>query len=137
RGEVGWDGPLADIQAAIDAAKSAGKVGTVGYCWGGSLAFLTATRLKGLSAAVGYYGGQIAAPADEKPRGPTLLPFREKDTGIPMSDVEKVKKAQPGLPVYVYPAGHGFNCDERHDYDPASAKLALERTLKFFAEHVG
>jgi len=135
--KVPLEGALADVQAAIDYAKSVGKVGVVGYCWGGSLSFLAATRLQGLSAAVGYYGSLVARNAEERPTVPTILHFGEKDQGIPMTDVEKVKQARPDVPVYVYPAGHGFSCDERGSYDAPSAKLALERTLEFFAKNVG
>ena len=135
--KVPLEGTLADLQATIDAAKSAGKVGVVGYCWGGSLSFLAATRLQGISAASGYYGSMVARNAEERPMVPTILHFGEKDQGIPMTDVEKVKQTRPEVPVYVYPAGHGFNCDERGSYDAASAKLALDRTLEFFAKNIG
>ena len=137
RGKVGDEGPLKDIQAAIDAVKVAGKIATVGYCWGGTLAFFSATRLHGIAAAVGYYGGGIAAAADEKPKVPTMLHFGDKDASIPMTDVEKVKAARTDTTIYVYPAGHGFNCDERGSYDAASAKQALDRTMTFIAQHVG
>jgi carboxymethylenebutenolidase len=137
RGKVPFDGSLADVQAAIDYAKQFGKVGVVGYCWGGSLAFLSATRLDGVAAAVGYYGGFVAAHAEEKPRVPAMLHFGNQDKSIPMSDVEKVQKARTDIPIYVYDAGHGFSCDERADYNPEASKVALERTQKFFAEHVG
>jgi carboxymethylenebutenolidase len=137
RGKVPFDGTLADLQAAINYAKPFGKVGVVGYCWGGGLAFLSATRLDGVAAAVGYYGGMVAAHAQEKPRVPVILHFGDHDQSIPMSDVEKVKQARPDVPVYVYNAGHGFSCDERGSYDAEAAKLARERTLKFFAEKIG
>lgn len=137
RPKVPLEGTLADLQAAIDHAAPFGKVGVVGYCWGGSLAFLAATRLQGVAAAVGYYGGMIAAHAQERPKVPTLLHFGDHDQSIPMSDVEKVKAARPDVSIYVYNAGHGFNCDERASYSPEAAKTALERTLKFFAEHIG
>ncbi len=134
RGKVALDGALADIAAAIDYAKPFGKVGVVGYCWGGGLAFIAAARLPGIAAAVGYYGGLVAAHAQEKPKVPVMLHFGDRDQSIPMSDVEKVKAARPEVTIHVYPAGHGFNCDERGSYDAASAKLALDRTLKFFGE---
>jgi carboxymethylenebutenolidase len=137
RAEVGWDGPLADVQAAIDAAAAYGRVGVVGYCWGGSLAFLAATRLKGLACAVGYYGGQIAQYADEQTHVPVILHFGEKDHAIPMSDVDRIRKAHPDMSIFTYPADHGFNCDERGSYDAASAALALERTLLFFDAKLG
>jgi carboxymethylenebutenolidase len=137
RAKVPLDGTLADLQAAIDAVKSAGKVGIVGYCWGGGLAFLAATRLNGVAAAVGYYGGLVAAHAQEKPRVPVMLHFGDSDQSIPMSDVEKVKQARPDVTTYVYKAGHGFSCDERGSYNAEASKLALERTLKFFAQNIG
>jgi carboxymethylenebutenolidase len=128
---------LADIAAAVATAHAAGKVGLVGYCWGGALAYVSAARLDGVDAAVGYYGGGIAANIADSFKAPVLLHFGDKDQSIPMSDVEKVRAANPDIPIYIYPAGHGFNCDERASYDADSAKLARERTLAFFAEHVG
>ncbi len=137
RAKVGWDDPMKDIRAAMKAMAGAGKIGTVGYCWGGSVAWLTATRLTGIAAAACYYGGQIAAFKDETPRVPVMFHFGERDKGIPMADVEAVRAAQPKQTLHVYPAGHGFNCEERADHDAACKKLALERTLAFFAKHVG
>ncbi len=137
RAKVPLDGTLADLQAAIDYARQFGKVGVVGYCWGGGLAFLAATRLPGTAAAVGYYGGMVAAHAQEKPKAPAMLHFGEQDQSIPMSDVETVKAARPDVPVFVYHAGHGFACDERGSYNEEASKAALERTLRFFAEKIG
>lgn len=137
RAAVGWDNPIKDVRAAMKHVKGAGKVGTVGYCWGGSVTWLTATRLDGIAAAVCYYGGQIAAFKDEKPKVPVMFHFGEHDKGIPMSDVDAVKKAQPNQILHVYPSGHGFNCEQRADYDAASKKLALDRTLAFFAKNLG
>ena len=128
---------LADTQAAIDSLKSVGKVGIVGYCLGGSIAFLAATRLTGISAAVGYYGGMIAKNAEEKPKVPVMLHFGETDASIPMSDVKIVQEKRKDIEVFVYPAGHGFNCDERGSFDATCAKEALDRTLAFFKKHVG
>lgn len=128
---------LADTQAAIDSVKSAGKVGIVGYCLGGSIAFLSSCRLNGLSCAIGYYGGMIAKNADEKPKVPTMLHFGETDQSIPMTDVEVVKKKRPDIETFVYPAGHGFSCDERASYHEASHKQALERTLGLLKKCVG
>jgi len=128
---------LVDTQAAIDLLQPLGKVGIVGYCLGGSIAFLAATRLHGITCAVGYYGGLIAKAADEKPKVPTMLHFGDKDHSIPMSDVEIVKQKRPDVEVYVYSAGHGFSCDERGSYDETAHKLALERTLAHFKKYIG
>jgi carboxymethylenebutenolidase len=130
------DAALRDISAARDAA-AAGKVGVVGYCWGGYLSWLSATRLDGFAAAVSYYGGGIGSVAEEMPRCPVLLHFGEKDHAIPLSEVETVRKAHPDLEIHVYPAGHGFNCDERGSYDADSARLARERSLAFLQRHIG
>lgn len=137
RAKIELDKTLLDVQAAIDEARRYGKVAVVGYCWGGSLAYLAATRLEGLACAVGYYGGMIAEHRNEKVRVPTILHFGDSDASIPMSDVEKIREAHPDIPIYVYSAGHGFSCDERASFEPKSHQLALERTLKFIAEKVG
>jgi len=135
RGKVSWDDALKDIAAAARHAGGAGKIGCVGYCWGGSLAWLAATRLD-FAAAVGYYGGQIFDFRNEAPRCPVLLHFGERDHGIPMEKVEALRQAHPDLPVHLYPAGHGFNCDQRADFDAASAERARMRTLEFFAANL-
>jgi carboxymethylenebutenolidase len=137
RAAIKLEDTLKDVQAAIDALQSVGKVGIIGYCWGGSLAFIGAARLSGLACAVGYYGGMIAAHADEKPKVPTILIFGEQDHGIPMTDVDKIKAARPEVKVHVYPAGHGFACDERGSYDKASTDKALEVSLAFLKRHLG
>ena len=105
---------------------------------GGTIAFLAATRLSGLSAAVGYYGGRIVAFADEKPKCPVQLHFGEKDASIPMTDVETIKQKRGGdCEIYVYPdGGHGFHCDERGSFDKGSRDLAWQRTTDFFAKHM-
>lgn len=129
---------MVDIQAAIDAAASAGKVAALGYCWGGSLAYIASARLTGLAGAIGYYGAQIAAHASETPRVPVMLHYAEKDEYLPQSDVEKVRTAQPSVVIYQYPGTeHGFNCDDRRFYEPKSAAIARERTLSFLGKHVG
>ena len=128
---------LQDVQAAIEEAAKAGPVGVVGYCWGGTLAFESASQLTGVAAAVGYYGGGIANALDKQPKVPLMLHFGEHDTHIPIADIETIKATLPDTPVYTYPAGHGFNCDQRGSYDKASADLALSRTLPFLKENVG
>ena len=136
RGALGWDDPLRDVAAAVAAVRGAGAVGVVGYCWGGSVAWLSATRLD-VNCAVGYYGGQIIQFKDEVPRCPVMLHFGDRDKSISLDDVAAIRAAQPELPIHVYPGGHGFNCDLRDDYNAESAKLARERTLAYFAEHLG
>ena len=128
---------MLDVKAAIAEAAKAGKVGIVGYCWGGTLAYAAAVEFPGVAAASGYYGAGVAAMADKKPLAPTILHFGETDHSIPLSDVEKVKAARPEVPVYVYAAGHGFNCDERGAFNQAASDLARQRTYEFFAKHVG
>jgi carboxymethylenebutenolidase len=132
-------GVMADIQAAIDHAAQAGKVGIVGYCWGGLLTWRAACALKGLSAAVPYYGGGMTAAADaaRTPTVPVMAHFGDQDHWIPLDTVEVFKKVQPDVAVHVYAANHGFNCDQRGSYNEAAAKLARERTLAFFAQHIG
>ena len=137
-GEVDWDAMLRDVEAAADSVRSAGPVGVVGFCMGGSLAFLAAARLDGIDAAVGYYGGKIAAFADEVPRCPTQLHFGAEDQGIPLSDVEVVKAKRPDCEIHVYEgAGHGFHCDERGSYHPEAAAKAWPRTMTWFERHLG
>jgi carboxymethylenebutenolidase len=135
-GKVDPEKALADVQAAITAAAAGGKVGVVGYCWGGTLSFLAAARLQGLSAAVGYYGGGIARSIDQVPKVPIILHFGERDNHIPMSDVATIRARYPGMRVYTYAADHGFNCDERESFDRASADLAHTRTQTFIAEYL-
>ena len=134
-------GVMQDIQAAIAhaAQASGGKVGIVGYCWGGLLTWRSACLLSGLSAAVPYYGGGVTTPEEtaRQTSVPVLAHFAEEDKWIPLDTVEAFKAAQPGVTVHVYQANHGFNCDQRGSYNEAAAKLARERTLAFFAQHVG
>ena len=129
---------MLDTAAAIDNVKGAGKVGIVGYCMGGSVAFLAACKLDGLACAIGYYGGAIAKNADQKPKVPTLLQFGELDQSIPMSDVEIIRQKRPDVEIHVYPgAAHGFSCDERGSYNEAATQEALQRTLAWLARYVG
>jgi carboxymethylenebutenolidase len=128
---------LQDIQAAIEAASVHGKVGVVGYCFGGLLTWLSACDLSGVSAASSYYGGGIAGEVNRSARCPVIMHFGELDAHIPLSDVEKVQAAQPDVDVFIYQADHGFNCDHRASYDAESAELARSRTLEFFNQHLG
>jgi carboxymethylenebutenolidase len=138
RQKLGWDVMMTDVRAAVEELTKTGlKIGVVGYCMGGSIAWLAATRVPGVAAAVGYYGGAVAEFATEQPRCPVLLHFGETDASIPRDHWDTIRAAQPAVPVHIYPAGHGFNCDERGSYHEPSARLARERTLDFLKHHVG
>ncbi|MBV8107663.1 MAG: dienelactone hydrolase family protein [Hyphomicrobiales bacterium] len=136
-GKLDFEQTLRDAAAATEVAREGGKVGIVGYCFGGSIAWAAAARLKGLSVAVGYYGGRIIAMKDLKPGVPTLLHFGEKDQHIPVAGVRELAAAHPEVEVHIYPAEHGFNCDHRESYDAPSAARAWTRTLEFFRKHLG
>jgi carboxymethylenebutenolidase len=134
-------GVLQDIQAAIDYAgqTSGGKVGIIGFCWGGLLTWRAACSLKGLSAAVPYYGGGVTAEEEiaRTPQCPVMAHFGDQDHWIPIEGIEAFKKAQPEVEVHVYAANHGFNCDQRGSYNEAAAQLARQRTLDFLAGQLG
>ncbi len=130
------DQVMLDVQAGIARVRAAGKVGVVGYCWGGTVAYLAAARLN-IDAAVAYYGGGINRYTAEKPRVPVMFHFGEKDTHIPQSAVAEIKAAYPQGIYHLYPADHGFNCTDRASFEPASAKLALERSLEFLHRYIG
>ena len=126
-----------DIAAAIAVVKHGGRVGVVGYCWGGKMAYVSASEQQGLGCAVAYYGGSIAQSLDMKPKCPMMFHFGEQDSHIPLTDVEKIKAANPQGIFHIYAgAGHGFNCDQRASYQPQAAALARERSLAFFAQHL-
>jgi len=130
--KLNLEAAIKDVAAAMEYAgrQTGKKVGVIGYCWGGTLAWLAATRLHA-AVAVGYYGGQIAKFASETPAAPVMLHFGKQDAHIPPQDVEKVHSAHPEVEIDWYDAGHGFNCDARASYSPESAKLARERSLAF------
>jgi carboxymethylenebutenolidase len=136
-GKLDWGNVVKDTQAAINELKSAGKCAVIGYCWGGTVAWLAAVKNDGLACTVAFYGGGVAGMVNEKPKVPVMFHWGEKDHAIPMDAVRKVEAAHPTAISHVYPAGHGFNCDERQSYDAGSAKLARERTVEFLRKHVG
>jgi len=133
---VQMDQVILDVQAAVAALAKTGKVGVVGYCWGGTIAYVAAARLP-IAAAVSYYGGGTAHFLAEAPKAPVMYHYGERDAHIPLAAVEQVKAADPGGVFYLYPAEHGFNCTDRASYEPASAQLAFERSLEFFRKNLG
>jgi carboxymethylenebutenolidase len=132
------DKAVQDVDAAITELKTRGakKVGVTGYCWGGTISWLAATRLKP-DAVSGYYGGGIHGARNEKPKVPTQLHFGDKDMHIPMTHVNELRQLHPDVQIFDYPADHGFHCDERGSWDAPASKQAMARTLEFFAKHVG
>jgi len=135
RAKIALEDTLKDITAAAKALNTA-KTGIVGYCWGGSLAWIGATQTSLFDAASGWYGAMIVKTKNARPRCPVQLHFGENDQSIPLTDVAAIREAQPEVAVYTYPAGHGFGCEERASYNAAATTLAEERTLRFFAEHL-
>lgn len=134
---LSWDLAMLDSAAAVEAAKAAGKVAIVGFCWGGTVAWVAAARVPGLACSVAYYGGGIPNFIGEKPKCPVMFHFGEQDQSPTLEQAHKVAAANPGATAHYYPAGHGFNCDQRPSYHAESAMRASERTLGFLREHVG
>lgn len=134
--QLDLDNAVADIAAGADQARHAGKVAVIGYCWGGAMADLAACRAD-IDAAVAYYGRMIVDWLESKPACPVMYHFGETDPLIPAEMVAKIEAARPDGEFHTYPgAGHGFNCTERADFHPASATLALQRTLQFLDENL-
>ena len=125
-----------DIDASISVASSAGKVGVVGYCWGGSLSWRIGCESSHLSASVCYYGGDIPKLRFLKPKCNILTHFGELDKGIPINEVKIFEKTRPEVLTYTYPADHGFNCDHRSQFNKKCANIALDRTLKFLEKNL-
>ncbi len=137
RGALDDDETVLDMAAAVAHVEASGPVGLVGYCFGGSMAWLAANTLP-VDAAVGYYGGQVTGFLDREPRAPIMLHFGALDANIPVDSLGAITDRYPNVPLHVYPdAEHGFDCDARGSFHAESATLALERTLAFFDEHLG
>ena len=132
--KLGFDRAVEDVRAAAGRIQSAGRVGVVGFCWGGTIAYLSCARL-GLPA-VSYYGGRTVPFLNERPKAPLMLHFGEHDPLIPPADVQRHHEALPEAEMHIWPAGHGFNCDQRADYNATVAVQALQRTLAFFSTHL-
>jgi carboxymethylenebutenolidase len=130
--QVPLEKTMLDITACINVVRHAGPVAAVGYCWGGTLAWLAACELR-VAAAVSYYGARIVEHLDRRTHAPVQYHFGERDKSIPPEAIEKIRAADPGGEFHIYPADHGFNCDQRASFDAPSATLARERTLAFLA----
>ncbi|HYY61220.1 MAG TPA: dienelactone hydrolase family protein [Burkholderiales bacterium] len=137
RAKITPDMAMKDAQAAVKEAAKAGKVGIVGYCWGGFVAWMAANKVSGLACAVPYYGGGILDNTDVAPKVPLMGHFGDKDQHIPVAGVKQLAEKYPQQQIFIYAADHGFNCDQRGSYNAAAAKQARERTLAFFRQHVG
>jgi carboxymethylenebutenolidase len=135
-GKLDRDKARADVQAAVEAARVGGKVGVVGFCLGGALAWASSALTPGVDAAVGYYGN-IIAMKDLALKAPTEMHFGEQDGHIPVAEIREIAKTHADVGFYYYPADHGFGCDERATFDAESAAIAWGRTLEFFAKHLG
>jgi carboxymethylenebutenolidase len=134
--QIDIDSALTDVKACVEQGKRVGKVAVIGYCWGGTVAWVAAARVPGIACAVPYYGGGIPDFAAEQPECPVLLHFGEQDKKPSPEEARKVVEAHPSTTAHFYPAGHGFNCDQRGSYDAESSRLAGQRTLAFLAEHL-
>jgi carboxymethylenebutenolidase len=138
RGKISWEKTFADLEAAKDWLKGAGKIATLGYCWGGTVSWRAAGHISGIAGAVCYYGTQIDPYIAERPRCPVLMHFGDKDPIATLEHAGALRAAQGAqVEIQVYPAGHGFSCDETPTFHAASAELALRRSLQFLAAHVG
>jgi carboxymethylenebutenolidase len=136
--KLDWKNTLLDVEAAVKEAAKGGKVGIVGYCWGGTVSWVSAARATGLACAAPYYGGGMPGFISEKPKVPTMCHFGELDQSPTLEQSKAIAKAHPEITAHFYPgAGHGFNCDQRGSYHAASATLARSRTLEFFRKHLG
>ena len=136
--KLDWKQSMLDVQAAVAEANKGGKVGIVGYCYGGTVSWVAAARLSGLACAVPYYGGGMPGFIGEKPKCPTMCNFGEADQSPTLAQAKEIAAAHPAITAHFYPgAGHGFNCDQRGSWNPEAAKLARSRTLEFFRAYLG
>jgi carboxymethylenebutenolidase len=135
--KINLDDTMKDVVAAVQNITSAGKIGIVGYCWGGTVSWKAASDVPGLACAIPYYGGGIPGLIKLTPKCPVLFHWGETDQSIPMDKAKEFAAAHKDQAHYFYAAGHGFNCDQRGSFNAESAKLARSRTLAFLAKHVG
>ncbi len=142
RGRTDFARAVSDTEDAASLVRTmlpaSGKVGCVGYCWGGVVAAASATSsVSKVDASVSYYGSGTVSLIGEPLIAPLLCHYGDQDTSIPPADIDKMRGAWPSAEVFVYPAQHGFNCDRREQYDPVARELARTRTLEFFGRHLG
>ena len=137
RAKVTTEMAMQDAQAAVNEAKKSGRVGMVGYCWGGFVTWMASAQVSGLACAAPYYGGGILDHTDIEPKVPVMGHFGDKDQHIPVEGVKQLAAKHSKHQIFIYAADHGFNCDHRGSYNAAAAKQARERTLGFFRQHVG
>jgi carboxymethylenebutenolidase len=135
--KINLDDTMKDVGAAVQNIASAGKVGIVGYCWGGTVSWKAASDVPGLACAIPYYGGGVPGLIGLKPKCPVLFHWGETDQSIPLEKAKEFAAAHKNQTHYFYAAGHGFNCDQRGSFNAESAKLARSRTVAFLAKHVG
>jgi carboxymethylenebutenolidase len=135
--KLNMENALKDINAALEYVRAkTEKTATIGYCFGGTASWLSATRLH-VDAAVGYYAGGIGHFSAETPTVPTMLHFGKLDTHIPKKDIDRLQELHPEVQVFWYDnADHGFNCDQRSSYQPEAARLARERSLHFLKSNL-
>jgi len=134
-GKLDWANTMKDVAATIEHARPYGKTALVGYCWGGTIAWVANARLPGLACTVAYYGGSIPNFIEEAPKTPIMLHFGEEDASLPVEKAREVARRYPRAQAFFYRAGHGFNCDQRGSYDAEAAALARQRTLEFLGRH--
>jgi carboxymethylenebutenolidase len=136
-GQLSPEGMMADLQAAVAAVSATGKVGMVGYCFGGAVAWVAAAKLTGLACVVSYYGSRIPGYRELAPRVPVQMHVGRADASFPVEQAREIAAAHAGVELHEHDAGHGFDCDHRKDFDPDAAAAALQRTLGFLGRHVG
>ncbi|NQU70263.1 MAG: dienelactone hydrolase family protein [Rhodospirillales bacterium] len=138
RGKLNDDGILADVDAAAKHVASAGKVGLIGYCFGGYVAWISGCNLDSLAASVACYGGGVAGrAANDKPNCAIQMHFGDKDHAIPMGDVQKIRDAHPDVSTFIYDdAGHGFCCEERDVHNASARARCHARSLEFIGAHM-
>ena len=133
---LGNEKPLIDIIATLNIVRSAGRVAVVGYCWGGTLAWLSACHVDGFNAAISYYGAGIGELLSIEPRCPSIFHFGEQDHAIPVAEVNSLRQTHPECPIYLYPTDHGFNCEQRDSFNSTSSAIAFERTIQHLDKYI-